>query len=131
MQHIDAARLLTHVPVGVVVVSPQDQIVYANPAFCYLHDYTSEDVIGRRPIALIHPEDRMIGVIAGQQLAMGLINEIVFVRRHLRRDGTIIRLRARVTTLREVRRWSGCSAKVVNLAPEILSIAYIAILLEP
>jgi|GEM_PF-5685374 PAS domain S-box-containing protein len=101
MQHIDAARLLTHVPVGVVVVSPQDQIVYANPAFCYLHDYTSEDVIGRRPIALIHPEDRMIGVIAGQQLAMGLINEIVFVRRHLRRDGTIIRLRARVTTLRE------------------------------
>lgn len=96
----DAARLLGQAPVGIVVVSPGEQILYTNPAFCRLLGHESDELIGRPVLSLVHPEDRALGAAAVRQLTLGLSSEIAVVLRLVRRDGVNALLRVRVTPLR-------------------------------
>ena len=41
-----------------IIIQDADQILRVNSAFCQLHGYTAQELIGRSSLELLHPEDR-------------------------------------------------------------------------
>jgi two-component system nitrate/nitrite sensor histidine kinase NarX len=41
---------------GLIITDMDDVIIEMNPAFCSMHGYTREELIGRQPTAFIHPD---------------------------------------------------------------------------
>jgi PAS domain S-box-containing protein len=97
----DPLRLVTHIPIGITVISLDHRILFANLAYGRLLGYPPDELVGRPIASLIYPEDWPLGGTAVCNLQGGLADEVIVAQRHLRRDGVTVSLQARVTLLRD------------------------------
>lgn len=79
---------------GIVVVA-DGRIVRVNQAFCNLHGLSAEDLAGKNPLEMIHPDHRKT---AEQRIKMLLRSESLpapFLYKALRSDGSVLRVEVR------------------------------------
>jgi PAS domain S-box-containing protein len=73
----------------ICTVSEDGRFLSLNPACKHLLGYTAEELIGRRYIELVHPDDRLKSTTADKRMReKGKIND--FVNRYMRKDGSIV-----------------------------------------
>lgn len=74
---------------AICVVDQQGRYVYVSPSFERIFGYTPSEVIGRRMIELVHPEDRDVTL----RTASGIMSgnpEYHFENRYVRKDGRVV-----------------------------------------
>lgn len=71
---------------GLILISPEGNIVEANPAACKMHGYTYEEFLGLEFKAIIHPDDQQVFQPFSSIAATG--GEFRCEARDIRRDGT-------------------------------------------
>ncbi|WP_141509144.1 PAS domain S-box protein [Candidatus Chloroploca asiatica] len=83
-------RAIEYLPIGVMIVSPMNQIEYVNQALCDFVGYSMEELLGRQPGFMVLPEDHAATVARGHLLAAGQIDQFVHERRrYVRKDGAL------------------------------------------
>jgi PAS domain S-box-containing protein len=83
-------QIFEHLPVGVLIASPTNQIEHVNEAFCRFIGYSPQELIGRQPGFMVLPEDHAASVARGHLLAAGQIDHFVHERRrYVRKDGSL------------------------------------------
>lgn len=87
--------IFERVPVGMVALKNDGSFLQANPAFCTMLGYTESELLRRKMIELIHPEDRRPGSDGVGREEEPRAEEVV--QRYIRRDGNL--LWGRTTTI--------------------------------
>ncbi|HEX4630250.1 MAG TPA: PAS domain S-box protein [Chthoniobacterales bacterium] len=73
----------------ICTISEDGRFLSANPACKNLWGYTSDELIGRKYIDLVHPDDRVKSTAADERMReTGKIND--FVNRYIRKDGSVV-----------------------------------------
>src|SRR6202012_1096908 len=105
-------------PLGKVLVEPDGRhIVQANPAFCQMLGYPTEDVIGRNLFDLVHVDDRALLSDAVNQPARSSRDVLGDAEmRHVTHSGAIAWTRSRLTQLGG---WGGRKALLLLLVRDI------------
>ena len=99
----DEARyrlLLEQSPVGQAIYDLSGRLVEVNAAWADLLGYDREEVLGRRSIDFVHPDDRDALISQVEPLLQGTISVISGERRLLRRDGSSQWVSSKVTLRR-------------------------------
>lgn len=73
--------------VGMGLMSLDRVVLDANPAMCVMLGYTREELIGRSPAMVTHPEDFPASTAQFQQLLSGELNHYITERRYVRKNG--------------------------------------------
>ncbi len=76
---------------AICVVDKEGRYVYVSASFEHIFGYAPEEVIGRRMIELVHPEDREVTL----QTAGGIMSgnpEFHFENRYVRKDGQVVHI---------------------------------------
>jgi len=76
---------------AICVVDKEGRYVYVSASFEHIFGYAPEEVIGRRMIELVHPEDRDVTL----QTASGIMSgnpEFHFENRYVRKDGQVVHI---------------------------------------
>ncbi len=73
---------------GIILVSPQGEIEYANRHMTEMFGMAYEALLGTRYISLLHPSEQQVGDQRMQQLIAGEIQLVALERRYIRADGT-------------------------------------------
>ena len=73
-------------------------VVEANPAFCRMHGYTHDEVIGLHPSVIIHPDDH--GVFANYLVAITEGRDFLTRARDVRKDGSAFEVEVHGTAFR-------------------------------
>jgi PAS domain S-box-containing protein len=82
-------RTFDLLPIGALMVSPENHIERVNEAFCRFTGYSPDELIGRPPTFLTHPKEHAATLVVGQQLAGGQIASFTRDRRrYVRKDGS-------------------------------------------
>ena len=89
---------------AVCIVEPDSTIVFVSPAFERIFGYAPQEVVGRRILYLVHPDDRPSTAQQAQNIMQGEL-QLQFENRYIRKDGTIAHIRwtARYVPERNVR----------------------------
>ena len=89
---------------AVCIVEPDSTIVFVSPAFERIFGYAPQEVVGRRILDLVHPDDRPSTAQQAQNIMQGEL-QLQFENRYIRKDGTIAHIRwtARYVPERNVR----------------------------
>ena len=89
---------------AVCIVEPDSTIVFVSPAFERIFGYTPQEVVGRRMLDLVHPDDKPSTAQQAQNVMSGQL-QLQFENRYVRKDGTIAHIRwtARYVPERNVR----------------------------
>lgn len=90
-----------HIPLGVLVVDRDGQLIQCNAALSRLIGYTQSELAAMRPGDLIHPEDRERHLEATSQLRKADAASLEFEERYLRKDGQSIWVRTSMSLLRD------------------------------
>ncbi len=90
-------EVFRHTPVGVVLTDLHGTIIDANHAFCTLLARGREEVVGRRFVSFIHPDEQHAADRALEQLREGEIEHAQYTRRYVARDGSVITTRVTVS----------------------------------
>jgi len=77
---------------AVCIVEPDSTIVFVSPAFERIFGYTPQEVVGRRMLDLVHPEDKPSTVQQAESVMNGEL-QLQFENRYIRKDGTIAHIR--------------------------------------
>jgi PAS domain S-box-containing protein len=105
-------------PLGKVLVEPDGRhIVQANPAFCQMLGYPTEDVIGRNLFDLVHVDDRALlsdAVKQADRSSRDVLGDAEM--RHVTHSGAIAWTRSRLTQLGG---WGGRKALLLLLVRDI------------
>ncbi len=80
---------------GLCIATPQGRIVDVNPAFCAMHGYTREELIGQSVSQVILPDDWHLFEACVVDLAGG--GSYQAEARHVRRDGAVIPIAVRAS----------------------------------
>ena len=75
---------------GIMVSDSNWRYVRVNKAFCDLLGYSAEEIIGRTPLDLSHPDDRAATREAMRALATGASTGVLREKRYLRKDGSTL-----------------------------------------
>lgn len=81
-------RVFSEVATGQLLVSPENQILTANRAFCDMLGYTEAELIALGRLELTHPEDVEIGRDDFARLVAGEVPYYQVEKRYLRKDGS-------------------------------------------
>jgi PAS domain S-box-containing protein len=73
-------------------------VIEANPAFCRMHGYTHDEIVGADPTAFIHPDDHGIFVAYIAAVAEG--RDYLTRARDVRKDGTVFDVEVHGTAFR-------------------------------
>ena len=76
--------------VGMVLISLDGRIIYANPAFAALLGYTVADCVGKPVMDFVHPLDTPAAADAFTPMLHGEIDRYRVERRYRKRDGRLI-----------------------------------------
>ena len=77
---------------AVCIVKTDSSIVYVSPAFERIFGYAPEEVIGRRMLDMVHPEDRPATQSQAERVTEGQL-QLHFENRYVRKDGQIAHVR--------------------------------------
>ncbi|MFY3386784.1 diguanylate cyclase domain-containing protein [Paracidovorax sp. MALMAid1276] len=77
---------------AVCMVEPDSTIVYVSPAFERIFGYTPQEVIGRRMLDMVHPEDLAVTAQQAQNVMDGEL-QLQFENRYIRKDGSVVHVR--------------------------------------
>ncbi|PJI97496.1 PAS domain S-box-containing protein/diguanylate cyclase (GGDEF)-like protein [Acidovorax sp. 69] len=77
---------------AVCVVNTDSSIVFVSPAFERIFGYTPEEVIGKRMLDMVHPEDLAVTQRQAQSVTAGAL-QLQFENRYVRKDGSIAHIR--------------------------------------
>jgi diguanylate cyclase (GGDEF)-like protein/PAS domain S-box-containing protein len=81
--------VLDLVPDVVCVVDPDGRYLFVSSAFERIFGYARQEVLGRRMIELVHPEDRQATLHAADRIMEGALQRH-FRNRYVRKDGEVI-----------------------------------------
>jgi PAS domain S-box-containing protein len=84
-------------PFGVAVVG-DGRMVYVNPAFGAMIGYSAKELIGKRPVDVVVPEDRKLAADRTRAVAVGEMGASSSEVRLIRKDGAVVNVR--VTSFR-------------------------------
>ena len=89
---------------AVCIVEPDSTIVFVSPAFERIFGYAPQEVVGRRMLDLVHPDDKPSTAQQARSIMDGEL-QLQFENRYMRKDGTIAHIRwtARYVPERNVR----------------------------
>ncbi|MFN4118121.1 diguanylate cyclase domain-containing protein [Acidovorax sp.] len=77
---------------AVCIVEPDSTIVFVSPAFERIFGYTPQEVVGRRMLDLVHPEDLAATAQQAQRVMDGEL-QLQFENRYIRKDGSVAHVR--------------------------------------
>ena len=92
MQNISSLNVVDLLLDAVCIVEPDSRIVFVSAAFERIFGYRPDEVIGRRMLDMVHPDD--LGTT--QQQAQHIMNghlQLQFENRYIRKDGSIAHIR--------------------------------------
>ena len=76
-------------PIGVAMVNGEGAIVQSNPAFGQMLGYTAAELDGTPFREVTHPDDLASNLTLFKQLLDGELDDYVFEKRYIRKDGSI------------------------------------------
>jgi diguanylate cyclase (GGDEF)-like protein/PAS domain S-box-containing protein len=82
-------EMLDLVPDVVCVVDPEGRYLFVSSAYERVFGYTRAEVLGRRMIELVHPEDRQATLHAADRIMEGTLQRH-FRNRYVRKDGEVV-----------------------------------------
>lgn len=82
-------EILALVPDAVCVVDAEGRYLFVNASFERIFGYRPEEVIGRRMIEFVHPDDRAMTQQAAERVMSGTLQRH-FRNRYLRKDGRVV-----------------------------------------
>lgn len=85
---------------GIAITSMDGRYVTVNPAYCKMLQYTEEELKHMDFASLTYEADRAENMICIQKLIDGEIPDFVKEKRYIRKDGSLIWVRATMTTMR-------------------------------
>lgn len=98
---------------AICVVDKEGRYIYVSASFETIFGYTSDEVLGRRMIELVHPDDRERTLQTASRIMTG-IPQFHFENRYLRKDGQVVNImwsarwseahKARIAVARDVTR---------------------------
>ena len=92
MQSISSANIVDLLLDAICIVQPDSTIVFVSPAFERIFGYAPHEVIGRRMLDLVHPEDLPATRQQAQRVMDGQL-QLQFENRYLRKDGSVAHIR--------------------------------------
>lgn len=92
MQSINSLNVVELLLDAVCIVEPDSTIVFVSPAFERIFGYAPHEVIGRRMLDLVHPEDLDQTARQAQGVMDGRL-QLQFENRYVRKDGSIAHIR--------------------------------------
>lgn len=75
---------------GMVVISPFNNIMQVNPAFCRYTGYLEEELLNRTIHELTHPDDLLCVVAMYEDLFAQKMTSVDCERRYIRKDGSVV-----------------------------------------
>ncbi|MGN6512765.1 MAG: PAS domain S-box protein, partial [Lysobacteraceae bacterium] len=82
-------EILALVPDAVCVVDVEGRYLFVNAAFERIFGYRPAEVLGRRMIELVHPDDRAATQQAAERIMTGMLQRH-FRNRYVRKDGRVV-----------------------------------------
>lgn len=92
MQSISSLNLVDLLLDAVCVVQVDSTIVFVSPAFERIFGFAPEEVIGKRMLDMVHPEDVAATQQQAQLVTQGAL-QLQFENRYVRKDGSIAHIR--------------------------------------
>lgn len=104
MQSITSQNVLDLLLDAVCVVGPDSTVLFVNPAFERIFGYTPQEMLGRRMLDLVHPDDQRATQLQADSVMDGSL-QLHFENRYIRKDGSTAHIRwtARYLPERNVR----------------------------
>jgi PAS domain S-box-containing protein len=87
--------------VGASMVSLKGQFIKVNLSLCEMIGYSEEELLTRTFSDITHPEDIHIGLNAAKKMVAGEINNTMFEKRYVRKDGQLINVVISPTIIRD------------------------------
>src|SRR5262245_6180303 len=81
------ASAFRHVPVAMAILTPDGQLIDANPAFSRLFGYEHDEFLRRGSTAIAYPDEPWFDVAHWSRLVSGESDTYQRERRYLREDG--------------------------------------------
>lgn len=92
MQNISFLNVVNLLLDAVCMVRPDSTIVFVSPAFERIFGYAPQEVIGRRMLDMVHPDDLEATRNEAQSVMDGVL-QLRFENRYVRKDGRIVHIR--------------------------------------
>jgi PAS domain S-box-containing protein len=90
-----------HAAVGMGLLNTEGHFISVNPALCTLTGYTPDELLGRSPATITHPDDREPSDRLMRALVAGELNSYDIEKRYLHADGHAIDVSLRVALVRD------------------------------
>ncbi|RYF68722.1 MAG: PAS domain S-box protein, partial [Comamonadaceae bacterium] len=100
MQRISPLNIVDLLLDAVCVVEPDSTIVFVSAAFERIFGYTPQEVIGKRMLDMVHPEDLPVTEEQARCVTSGQL-QLHFENRYVRKDGRIAHIRWTARRLEE------------------------------
>jgi PAS domain S-box-containing protein len=112
LRELDFAELITEAsryfdvafdttPIAMAIFNADGEYIRVNPALCAMLGRPAEDLLGRRDQEYTHPDDPQADVDAAWEVLEGARSTIQCVKRFVRPDGSVRRVVANLTFLRD------------------------------
>ncbi|BEP91870.1 GGDEF domain-containing protein [Acidovorax sp. A79] len=92
MQSISSANIVDLLLDAVCIVQADSRIVFVSPAFERIFGYAPQEVVGRRMLDMVHPEDLEATERQARSVTEGHL-QLQFENRYVRKDGTVAHIR--------------------------------------
>ena len=92
MHRISSLNVVDLLLDAVCIVEPDSTIVFVSPAFERIFGYTPQEVVGRRMLDLVHPDDKPSTAKQARNIMDGEL-QLQFENRYIRKDGTVAHIR--------------------------------------
>ncbi|MCX6690525.1 MAG: PAS domain S-box protein [Methanoregula sp.] len=76
--------------IGMAITAPDGHLTQVNRALCQMLEYTSNELVGKRFLDIIHPDDITLQTDSVKEILSGMQDVINFEKRFLRKDGEVI-----------------------------------------
>jgi PAS domain S-box-containing protein len=107
-------RIFEHSAVGIGVVHPNGRLTDTNPALASMLGYSRADLVGRTVADISHPDDMATEREMLEQLLAGQRASFRFVKRYLRKDGTVFWGKLTATYVPDGGDGNGCGIGLVE-----------------
>ena len=87
-------------PIGMGLLNPEGRFISVNSALCALTGYSSEELLGRAPADITHPDDREPSQELMRSLIAGELDSYQVEKRYVRADGHPIEVALHVALVR-------------------------------
>lgn len=106
-----------HAPVGMALTGLDGKLLYVNRAYCQVTGYAEHELLaGMTFMQLTHPEDREANLNVKDRMLSGEIPAFFFEKRYLRKDGSIVWVRASASARRDL---TGRPFQIVGMVEDI------------